>query len=282
MLRSRFGFRYTFTWTAAQFVKPNGIFPYGSTTQMTTARGYKVARKGSGKAPTVAGSLSLSTSCSDTRELESLRPKQMTALQRRQQLMKDKAAFTLTANAIYRVKILLGEHNMRAFQIEKEESKAKQAVTFNTTNVETVGSATHIPKTIEQANDYLSQHCPWRLATGIRVNVKRRGCSGYSYTVNYCYAADNNDSEKIDEVNLGPKSSNGFVEKKSFANRLLRKDTVVQQAGVEVRVADEALFYVIGTVMDYTTSNVESKFVFKNPNEKHACGCGESFMPFDV
>jgi iron-sulfur cluster assembly accessory protein len=95
---------------------------------------------------------------------------------------------------------------------------------------------------------------PSRPPVGIRIAVKKRGCSGYSYTVNYEYS----DSPKKEG------------------------DNVVEQTGVKIFVDGDALFYVIGTHMDYITTNVEEKFTFANPNQKHKCGCGESFMPFDV
>lgn len=59
------------------------------------------------------------------------------------------------------------------------------------------------------------------------------------------------------------------------------EDSVVEQGGLKVVVASDALFYVIGTVMDYIVTNVEEKFIFRNPNKKYGCGCEESFMPYD-
>lgn len=145
--------------------------------------------------------------------------KPLTALQRRMLAQKDKAAFALTPNAIYRVKTLLQNH---------QEVKG--------CNGSSPSSAASGPP------------------IGIRIGVKKRGCSGYSYTVNYEYA----DS---------PKKPN---------------DNRVDQGGVSIFVDGDALFYVIGTHMDFTVNNVEEKFTFTNPNQKYQCGCGESFMPFDV
>jgi len=54
-------------------------------------------------------------------------------------------------------------------------------------------------------------------------------------------------------------------------------DEIVQQDGVKVLIDSKALFSIIGSEMDWVEDRLSSKFSFKNPNVKDACGCGESF-----
>ncbi|MDF2964672.1 MAG: iscA [Rickettsiaceae bacterium] len=81
---------------------------------------------------------------------------------------------------------------------------------------------------------------------GIRVGVKAGGCSGLSYVIEY---AD---------------------EKKAFEEEISAK-------GVNVFIDPKAVMYVIGSEMDYVEDKFKAGFIFKNPNEKGRCGCGESF-----
>jgi iron-sulfur cluster assembly protein len=80
---------------------------------------------------------------------------------------------------------------------------------------------------------------------GLRVGVKNGGCAGQEYLLEYAEEA-----RALDEV--------------------------VEDKGVRILVDPKAVLFLVGTVIDYETSKLASKFVFRNPNETDACGCGES------
>ena len=81
---------------------------------------------------------------------------------------------------------------------------------------------------------------------GLRLGVKKTGCSGFAYVVSYA-----------DEVGVD--------------------DVVFDDAGVKVIVDHEALRYVDGTEIDFVRQGLNEAFKFRNPNIKGECGCGESF-----
>ena len=80
---------------------------------------------------------------------------------------------------------------------------------------------------------------------GIRVGVRNGGCAGMSYTV-----------ETAEDVRAG--------------------DEVVEEKGVKVLVDPKAVLFLLGTEMDFKATKFASQFVFNNPNQTSACGCGES------
>ncbi|CAN7169410.1 iron-sulfur cluster assembly accessory protein [Phenylobacterium sp. LjRoot225] len=80
---------------------------------------------------------------------------------------------------------------------------------------------------------------------GLRVGVKNGGCAGQEYVLEYAEAA-----APLDEV--------------------------VEDKGVTILIEPKAVLFLVGTVIDYEVSKLSAKFVFKNPNETDACGCGES------
>lgn len=80
---------------------------------------------------------------------------------------------------------------------------------------------------------------------GLRVGVKKGGCAGMEYTME-------------------------FVEEPA------KFDEVVEDRGVKLFIDAKAVLYLLGTEMDYVTDRLSSKFVFNNPNQTSACGCGES------
>ena len=82
-------------------------------------------------------------------------------------------------------------------------------------------------------------------SAGLRIGVKKGGCAGMEYTMDY-----------VAEVNP--------------------MDEVVEQDGARVMIAPMAQMFLFGTEIDYQTSLLESGFRFNNPNVAEACGCGES------
>jgi iron-sulfur cluster assembly protein len=81
---------------------------------------------------------------------------------------------------------------------------------------------------------------------GIRIGVRTKGCSGLSYTL-------------------------------EFADKQEPMDEVIEAHGIKLLVDPKASLFLIGTEMDYEEEKLKSGFVFRNPNEKGRCGCGESF-----
>lgn len=202
------------------------------------------------------------SSCSD--DTGPVPPRDLTPLQKRQLLMKNKATFVLTPQAVRRVRYLIEQYQIKQ---SDSETQGQSGATENAAQEKKAGGTNALDHSMNAA-----------VPDGIRIGVRRRGCSGYSYTVNYHFPATSTSSFNANSTTAAP-ASIAKSEKKVWSP--LDEDTVVEQEGLKVVVAADALFYVIGTVMDYVVLNVEEKFVFRNPNKKYSCGCEESFMPFD-
>ncbi len=81
---------------------------------------------------------------------------------------------------------------------------------------------------------------------GLRVGVDSRGCSGFSYVVEYA-----EEQKKLEDV--------------------------IEDKGVKIFIDPTAVMFLLGSEMDYVEDKFHTGFVFNNPNEKGRCGCGESF-----
>jgi iron-sulfur cluster assembly protein len=86
-----------------------------------------------------------------------------------------------------------------------------------------------------------------RPIAGVRVGVKNGGCAGMEYTMEYVEAA-------------------------------APTDEVVEDKGVKILIDPKAVLFLLGTEMDWKVEKLSAQFVFNNPNQTSACGCGESVL----
>ncbi len=82
-------------------------------------------------------------------------------------------------------------------------------------------------------------------AVALKIGIKKGGCAGMEYTI-------------------------------SWADSVGKYDEVVEDKGVKVVIDPSAVLYLLGTEMDWKVEKLSAQFVFNNPNQKSACGCGES------
>ena len=80
---------------------------------------------------------------------------------------------------------------------------------------------------------------------GVKIGVKNGGCAGMEYTMDY-------------------------------AAEVSPLDEVVEENGISVMIDPKAILFLIGAEIDFVTEKLSQRFVFKNPNQTDACGCGES------
>lgn len=102
----------------------------------------------------------------------------------------------------------------------------------------TEAAASRIKSVMEQAG---------KPVAGVRVGVKNGGCAGMEYTMEY-------------------------------ADAVSPTDEIVEDKGVKILIDPKAVLFLLGTEMDYKTEKLSAQFVFNNPNQTSACGCGESVL----
>ena len=99
----------------------------------------------------------------------------------------------------------------------------------------------------ESAADRVRNHLKVRgNGIGLRLGIKKTGCSGFAYVINY-------------------------------ADEVQPDDVVFEDSGITVVVDPEALEYIDGTQVDFIKEGLNEAFKFRNPNASGECGCGESF-----
>ena len=96
---------------------------------------------------------------------------------------------------------------------------------------------------INRAKTFLTERCS---GVGLRLGIKKTGCSGFAYVINY-------------------------------ADVISDDDVVFDAGGVKVVVDSQSLKYIDGTEVDYVREGLNEAFKFRNPNSTGECGCGESF-----
>ena len=89
-----------------------------------------------------------------------------------------------------------------------------------------------------------------------------------------------NAPEGMDSVVIGVDKSgcSGYSYKLDFGSSFkLKNYELINRDGAKVLIEPKATMYLLGSIMDYRTDKLSSRFIFENPNEKSTCGCGESF-----
>lgn len=100
----------------------------------------------------------------------------------------------------------------------------------------TQAAATRVQEIIENSDKPIA---------GLKIGVKNGGCAGMEYTLDY-------------------------------AENITDGSDVIEDRGVKIVIDPKAILFLLGTEMDYEVSKLSSGFVFNNPNQTSACGCGES------
>ena len=97
----------------------------------------------------------------------------------------------------------------------------------------------------QRVREIMANAAPDKPILGIKVGVKNGGCAGMEYTM-------------------------------AYADKIEKFDEVIEDLGAKVIIDPKAVLFLLGSQMDYQVDKLKSGFVFRNPNQTSACGCGES------
>ena len=97
----------------------------------------------------------------------------------------------------------------------------------------------------DRAADRINLILAGKSGAGVRIGVKKGGCAGMEYTM-------------------------------EWSGEQQLHDEVVEHNGAKVLIDPKAVMYLLGAEMDYQIDKLAAQFVFRNPNQSSACGCGES------
>lgn len=136
-------------------------------------------------------------------------------------------------------------HQQKSFSTAAEVDEPTAVVSKSKRSRQKKDPITITPRAAERVFELLSSPNA-EGALGIRLGVKRRGCNGLSYTLNYAFEREKGEEEMTSH-------------------------------GLTIFVEPMAVFSIVGTVMDWEETDLSSEFTFINPNSKGECGCGESF-----
>lgn len=118
------------------------------------------------------------------------------------------------------------------------------AIEVNTSNARTMPSVLTLTDAAVERIKHLMARSE-KDTGGLRIGVKNGGCAGMEYTMDFV-----DEPDKFDEV--------------------------IEERGARVLIEAKAILFLFGTTMDYEVSKLRAGFVFNNPNQTSACGCGES------
>mmetsp|Transcript_6193 Transcript_6193/g.9005 ORF Transcript_6193/g.9005 Transcript_6193/m.9005 type:complete len:241 (+) Transcript_6193:55-777(+) len=130
---------------------------------------------------------------------------------------------------------------------------------------------TMTPSAVSRVNFLMSNQNDPNIV-GLSIGVTRRGCNGLTYKMDYVYK-----NQFESDPDLSSPMGTVFLKSLDQPNKPSLPHEHVIEHSIHLFVNREALFFILGSEMDFIENEVEAKFDWINPNAKSRCGCGESF-----